>query len=79
MNKLQVILILILQASICFGRHNNPNLELVREWKQLDFNFPNAAVRAQAIRDKAFVPENVFPIDVDVDHAGEFSFLTLFE
>lgn len=78
MVKLQVILVLTLHASICFCLQK-PNLESVREWRQLDFHFPSTGVRAHAIHDKQFVPENVFPIDVDVDHAGKVSLPTLFE
>lgn len=43
----------------------------VREWNQLDFNFPSPRVRADAIQKKLFVPLSNFPIDVDVDYQGK--------
>lgn len=46
------------------------DLRLIREWKQLDFNFPTASIRVDAIRRGLFVPLNAFPIDVDVDYRG---------
>jgi hypothetical protein len=47
------------------------DLMKVREWRQLDFNFPNPRARDDAIRRRLFVPQNNFPIDVDVDYNGE--------
>lgn len=47
-----------------------PDLRLVKDWKQLDFNFPNPQDRAAAVSKGFFVPKNVFPIDVDVDYGG---------
>lgn len=49
------------------------DLMRIREWKQLDFNFPNPRARDEAIRRRLFVPQNNFPIDVDVDYNGEKS------
>lgn len=46
------------------------DLENVREWKQLDFNFPTPAARNEAVQKKLFIPANVFLIDVDVDYQG---------
>jgi hypothetical protein len=47
------------------------DLMKIREWKQLDFNFPNPRTREEAIRKRLFVAQNNFPIDVDVDYNGE--------
>lgn len=47
------------------------DLVRIREWKQMDFSFPNKQARDEAYRKGIFVPENNFPIDVDVDYSGE--------
>lgn len=41
------------------------NLRLVYSWKSLDFVFPDAWTREQAIMNKDFIPGAPFPIDVD--------------
>lgn len=52
-----------------------PELKLVKDWKKLDFNFPNPKDRAAAIAKGNYVPKNVFPIDVDVDYRGPMGML----
>lgn len=47
------------------------DLNVVREWKQLDFDFPNSQARDEAIRKGYFVQHNAVPIDVDVDYQGK--------
>lgn len=44
----------------------NDNLRVAYQWKQVDFNYPNAAARASAIQSGAFVPENVIPVGLEV-------------
>lgn len=44
----------------------NDNLRVAYQWKQVDFNYPNAAARANAIQSGAFVPENVIPVGLEV-------------
>lgn len=64
------VLATVLQSSIIFCLQPL-GLELVREWKQLDFAFPNDRAKADAIQKKHFIVENTFPIDVDVDYRGK--------
>lgn len=47
------------------------NLNLVREWRLLDFAFPDQRTRDEAIRTGLFVQKNAVPIDVDVDYQGQ--------
>lgn len=44
----------------------NDNLRVAYQWKQVDFNYPSAAVREQAIATGAFIPENVIPVGLEV-------------
>lgn len=67
-----LIFALLLKASI-IRCHRLLELESVREWKQLDFNFPNQRARDDAIHKGLFVPENAVPIDVEADYQGEES------
>ncbi|XP_074115399.1 major royal jelly protein 8-like isoform X2 [Cotesia typhae] len=48
------------------------NLRLVYSWKSLDFLFPDAWTREQAILNKDFIPGAPFPIDVDASAIGPF-------
>lgn len=48
------------------------DLDLVREWKQLDFDFPSSLVREDAIRKGNFIQQNAVPIDVDIDYQGKW-------
>ncbi|XP_063380726.1 protein yellow-like [Cydia fagiglandana] len=43
-------------------------LRTVRQWAELDFQFPSEAVRSAALNDRYYVPGNSVPIDVDVQH-----------
>jgi hypothetical protein len=65
-----VFIFLLLEASI-FSCNGQISLVKIREWNKLDFNFPTSAARSDAIRKGQFVPENAFPIDVDVDYYGK--------
>ncbi|CAG9584626.1 unnamed protein product [Danaus chrysippus] len=42
------------------------SLNIIREWVQLEFVYPNEEARIRAITNKYFVPEASIPIDVDV-------------
>lgn len=70
MNYAIVALIFTWKISIVFCRHSSLALELVRDWKQLDFSFPTPRDRDAAVKKGLFVASNVFPIDVDVDYHG---------
>lgn len=65
-----LIIALLLKASL-ISCQQRLDLESFREWRQLDFVFPNAQIRASAIQRKQFIPENAVPIDVDVDYQGK--------
>lgn len=67
-----LIFALLLKASL-ISCQQRLDLESFREWRQLDFVFPSAQIRASAIQRKQFVAENTFPIDVDVDYQGRKS------
>ncbi|OWR46670.1 yellow-d [Danaus plexippus plexippus] len=42
------------------------SLNIIREWVQLEFVYPNEEARVRAVTNKYFVPEVSIPIDVDV-------------
>ena len=44
-------------------------LEVVHQWKQVDFTYASAQARDVALRTKKFIPENCLPLDVDVWHS----------
>ncbi|KAL0893023.1 hypothetical protein ABMA27_014679 [Loxostege sticticalis] len=41
------------------------DLQVVRQWKKLEFNFPNDATRKTAIEKRFYVPGKCVPIDMD--------------
>lgn len=61
----------MLKASIVLCGHDF-HLKSITEWKQVDYNFPNMQTRQEAIDKGWFIPQNVFPLDVDVDYIGLF-------
>nr|XP_032522397.1 protein yellow-like [Danaus plexippus plexippus] len=42
------------------------SLNIIREWVQLEFVYPNEEARVRAVTNKYFVPEVSIPVDVDV-------------
>lgn len=70
MKPLSLLFVLFLKASIITA-FNQLDLTKIREWKQLDFNFPNPRARSEAVQRGYFVAQNNFPIDVDVDYFGK--------
>ena len=64
-----LIIIFFVKVSIVLCQVRS-DLDNVREWKQLDFIFPNNRARDDAIRSGAFIAANTFPIDADVDYYG---------
>lgn len=44
----------------------NDNLKIAYQWKQVDFEYPNENLRKEAIDSKAFIPENVIPVGLEV-------------
>lgn len=47
-------------------------LSLVKEWKQIDYNYPSDAERQRAIKSEEFVPSNPLPIDADVFYGRKY-------
>ncbi|XP_073945288.1 major royal jelly protein 9-like isoform X2 [Choristoneura fumiferana] len=50
------------------GEGDRTNLRIVRQWAELDFQFPSEAARQDALAKRFYVPGNSVPIDVDVQH-----------
>lgn len=67
------VLLLLLCSSVVNGQQQR--LRVAYEWRQIDFAYPSAELRAQAIADGSFVPANVIP--VGVERAGDRLFVTL--
>jgi len=44
----------------------NDNLQIVFEWKQIDFEFQSVQQRAEAINNETFVPGNIIPMGIEV-------------
>lgn len=64
------LLLLVFLLNRVFFSDGQNDLIKIREWKKLDFKFPNVEARSEAIRTRRWIPENAFPIDVDVDYYG---------
>lgn len=64
-----IFICLLLKAAVVLCQ-NGAVLVPIKEWKQLDFNFPTIQIRQDAIARGLFVQRNCFPIDVDVDYIG---------
>lgn len=77
MKHLPIFFLLLVKFSI--NNCQRLDLEGFREWKQLDFKFPNDDTRNEAIAKKLFVVKNTFPIDVDVDYQGKIRLLFNFK
>ena len=63
---MSVLLILILT---CLGPTNPTRaarlLEVLYEWKDMEFAFPSPSARNVLIKTRAYIPGNSYPIDVD--------------
>jgi hypothetical protein len=46
------------------------SVTVYRKWNLIDVKFPDLNIRRKAISDGTFVPENIIPIDIDVDYKG---------
>jgi hypothetical protein len=40
-------------------------LEVIYEWKDMEFAFPSPSARDVLLKTKAYIPGNSYPIDVD--------------
>ena len=63
---MSVLSILLL---MCLGPANPTGaaklLEVIYEWKEMEFAFPSASARDVLIKTRAYIPGNSYPIDVD--------------
>lgn len=50
------------------GEADGTKLRTVRQWAELDFQFPSEAARQDALAKRYYVPGYSVPIDVDVEH-----------
>jgi hypothetical protein len=46
-------------------------LEVLFEWKDMEFAFPSHSAKEVLIKTRAYIPGNSFPIDVDTWQQGE--------
>jgi hypothetical protein len=46
-------------------------LEVLFEWKDMEFAFPNQAARDVLVKTRAYIPGNSYPIDVDTWQQGK--------
>jgi hypothetical protein len=69
--KFSLLFLAIVVSSSISLTSGQVNLIKFREWKKLDFAFPTTALRNEALASKKWIPDNTFPIDVDVDYYGE--------
>jgi hypothetical protein len=46
-------------------------LEVIFEWKDVQFAFPSQSAKDVLIKTRAYIPGNSFPIDVDAWQQGE--------
>lgn len=61
-----VCLVLGLCGAIGPTYSETPNLKVVHEWGQLEFDYPSASEREKDIQDGLFTPGVIAPIDMDV-------------
>lgn len=48
-------------------------LEVLYEWKDMEFAFPNPSAKEAMLRSGAYIPGNSYPIDVDVWLQGKYA------
>lgn len=63
-NKMLLKICLIL-AVVTISRCND-NLRVAYQWKEMDFEYQSSSDRQRAIETKAFIPENVMPVGLEV-------------
>ena len=64
MKCFSIIFALLLETSL------SSKLDIVCQWNQIDFKFPTPHDKAEAIRNKDFIQQNVIPIDIDAEYKG---------
>lgn len=63
-NKM-LLKIFTLLAVVTISRCND-NLRVAYQWKEIDFEYQSSADRQKALETKAFIPENVMPVGLEV-------------
>lgn len=63
-NKM-LLKIFSLLAVVTISRCND-NLRVAYQWKEIDFEYQSSADRQKALETKAFIPENVMPVGLEV-------------
>jgi hypothetical protein len=51
---------------LCLGLANGNGLDVIFEWKQLDFAYPNSSAREAAIKSRSFIPSHNVPVGLEV-------------
>jgi hypothetical protein len=51
---------------LCVGIATGGDLNVIFEWKELDFAYPNSRTRQQAIDSQSFIPSNNVPVGLEV-------------
>lgn len=67
-----ILILLVLEALIVLCK-GDIDLTSIKEWNSLDFKFPSAQKKKEAIDKGWFVANKSFPLDVDVDYEGLFN------
>lgn len=65
-DKLVLSVGLLVVAAVISIVHGNDNLRTAFHWKQVDFKYPDEALRQLALSSRNYVPENVIPVGLEV-------------
>jgi hypothetical protein len=50
----------------CLGTASGSGLDVVFEWKELDFDYPNSSARQAAVKSMSFIPSQNVPVGLEV-------------
>jgi hypothetical protein len=50
----------------CLGTASGSGLDVVYEWKELDFAYPNSSARQAAVTSMNFIPSHNVPVGLEV-------------
>lgn len=65
------VLLLVALLSAHAHRASLKNLNLISEWKDIEFSFPSPSHRQEAIENGHYMPGRSLPIDVDIHYGVE--------
>jgi hypothetical protein len=51
---------------LCLGIADGNGLDVVFEWKELDFAYPNSSARQAAVKSRSFIPSHNVPVGLEV-------------